>query len=167
MSACQKQGVLILLDDQSPSKDVTGDGSSQTAVTPLINQSQCLPDLEIQPKPVTNKDDQTKAALEGLNLSDSQAVLPEFPAQQKEKPATPPPMSDPLHHHISIVLVSKQITIIFFLRLVVPAVWPFLITREKTTTSSPSPRVMSSLSRNWSARNGDEVSSMSEWAFSP
>uniref|UniRef100_H3D101 SH3 domain-containing protein n=1 Tax=Tetraodon nigroviridis TaxID=99883 RepID=H3D101_TETNG len=91
---CQKQDVLIVLDNPSPLEDLTGDGSSGTTITPLIDQSQCLLDLDIQPKPVTDEDKQTKAALEGLNLSDSQSILPELPAEQKEKPA-PPPLSGP------------------------------------------------------------------------
>lgn len=105
---CQKQDILIVLDDPSPSEDLTGDGSSQTTVTPLINQSQCLLDLEIQPKPVTDEDNQTKAALEGLNLSESPSILPELPAEQKEKPALPPLRSDILNHHIWIVLVPNR-----------------------------------------------------------
>lgn len=132
---CQKQEVLIVLDDPSPSEDLPGDGSSQTTITPLINQSQCLLDLDIQPKPVTDEGNQTKAALEGLNLSDSQSILPELPAEQKEKPAPPPLRSGTLNRQICIVLVSKQIATIFFLCLAVLAVWPFSITRERKMTS--------------------------------
>lgn len=112
-----------------------GDGSIQTTITPLINQSHCLLELDIHPKPVTDKDNQTKAALEGLNLSDSQSILPELPAEQKEKPAPLPLRSDTLNRQIFIILVSKQIATIFFLCLVVHAVWPFSITRERKLTS--------------------------------
>lgn len=102
---------MIVLDDPSPSEDLSGDGGGQTTVPPLINQSQFLLDLDIQPKPVPDEDNQTKAALEGLNLSDSQSILPESPAEQKEKPAAPPLRSDTGNRHIS-VLVSKQIATI-------------------------------------------------------
>lgn len=106
---------MIVLDDPSPSEDLRGDGGGQTTVPPLIDQSQCLLDLNIQPKPVPDEDNQTKAALEGLNLSDSQSILPESPAEQKEKPAAPPLRSGlrtPSKRQISLVLVSKQIAAI-------------------------------------------------------
>lgn len=92
----QKQEVLIVLDDPSPSEDVSGDGRSQTTITPLINLPQCLLDLDVQQKPVADEVSQSKAALEGLNLLDSQSILPESPAEQKEKPEAPPLRSDPL-----------------------------------------------------------------------
>lgn len=90
----QKQEVLIVLDDPSPSEDVSGDRRSQTTITPLINQSQCLLDLDIQPKSAVDEDSQSKAALEGLN----QSILPESPAELKEKPEPPPLRSDPHQH---------------------------------------------------------------------
>ncbi|XP_056883537.1 SH3 domain-containing protein 19-like isoform X3 [Takifugu flavidus] len=89
-----KQEVLIVLDDPSPSEDVSGDGRSQTTITPLINLPQCLLDLDVQQKPVADEVSQSKAALEGLNLLDSQSILPESPAEQKEK-SEPPPLSGP------------------------------------------------------------------------
>lgn len=68
----QKQEVLIVLDDPSPapSEHLSGEGKSQTTVTPLINESLCLLDLDTQPDPVPKQDSQSKPALEGL--SDSQ-----------------------------------------------------------------------------------------------
>lgn len=68
----QKQEVLIILDDPRPTEILSGDGRSQTSVTPHINQSQCLLDLNIQPEPVPDGDSQSKPALESLSLSDSQ-----------------------------------------------------------------------------------------------
>lgn len=70
----QKQEVLIVLDDPSPSEHLSGEGRSQTFVTPLINPSQCLLDLDTQPEPVPDQDSQSKLALEGLSLSDSQVL---------------------------------------------------------------------------------------------
>lgn len=68
----QKQEVLIILDDPRPTEILSGDGRSQTSVTPQINQSQCLLDLSIQPEPVPDGDSQSKPALESLSLSDSE-----------------------------------------------------------------------------------------------
>uniref|UniRef100_A0A8P4K9H2 SH3 domain-containing protein n=1 Tax=Dicentrarchus labrax TaxID=13489 RepID=A0A8P4K9H2_DICLA len=86
-----KQEVLIVLDDPSPSEPLSGEGRSQTAV---INPSQCLLDLDTQPEPVPDQDSQSKRALEGLSLSDSQSILPVLPTDQKEQPE-PPPVSGP------------------------------------------------------------------------
>nr|XP_046236955.1 SH3 domain-containing protein 19-like [Scatophagus argus] len=93
-SSYVKQEVLIVLDDPSPSEHLSGDGRSQTAVTPLIHPSQCLLDLDIQPEPVPDQDSQSKPALEDLGLPDSQSILPVQPAEQKEEPE-PPPVSGP------------------------------------------------------------------------
>lgn len=98
---CQKQEVLIVLDNPTLQGDLTGDGGSQTTIAPLINQPRGLLDLDIQPEPVADKDNQTKAAPEGLNLSDSQSILPELPAEQKEKPA-PPPLRSGTPHEICV-----------------------------------------------------------------
>lgn len=133
----QKQEVLIVLDDPSPSEDVSGDRRSQTTITPLINQSQCLLDLDIQPKSVAVEDSQSKAALEGLN----QSILPESPAELKEKPEPPPLRSDPHTHthqtnrQICIHKLSKLVVTISILCPVVPAVWPCSITRERRMMS--------------------------------
>ncbi|XP_044039759.1 SH3 domain-containing protein 19-like isoform X2 [Siniperca chuatsi] len=86
--------VLIVLDDPSPSEPLSGEGRSQTAVTPLINPLECLLDLDTQPEPVADQDSQSKLALEGLSLSDSQSILPVQPPEQKEQP-DPPPVSGP------------------------------------------------------------------------
>lgn len=93
----QKQEVLIVLDDPSPPGELSSDGRGQTTVTPLINQSQCLLDFDIQPKPIADEDGQSKAALEGLNVSDSPSILPESPAEQKKNPEPPPLRSDTLN----------------------------------------------------------------------
>lgn len=71
MFVSQKQEDLIVLDDPSPSEHQSGEGRSQTAVTPLIDPSQCLLELDIQPEPVPDQDSQSKPALEGVSLSDS------------------------------------------------------------------------------------------------
>lgn len=109
----QKQEVLIVLDDPSPSEDVSGDGRSQTTITPLINLPQCLLDLDIQQKPVADEVSQSKAALGGLNLLDSQSILPESPAEQKEKPELPPLRSDPLKQPARFASAPKQSAPIF------------------------------------------------------
>lgn len=93
----QKQEVLIVLDDPSPPGELSGDGRGQTTDTPLIHQSQCLLEFDIQPKPVADEDGHSKAALEGLNLSDSPSILPESPVEQKENPEPPPLRSDTLN----------------------------------------------------------------------
>lgn len=129
----QKQEVLIVLDDQSHSEDLAGDRSGQSTITPLINQSQGLLDPDVQPKPVTEEDNQTKDVLEGLNLSDSQSILPELPAEQKEKPTPAPLRSDTLNRHV--YCIGVKVGTIFFLFLAVLAVWPFLITRERKMMS--------------------------------
>lgn len=85
-----KQEVLIVLDDPSPSEPLSGEGRSHTAVTPLINPSQCLLDLDTQPEPAPDQHSQSKPALEGLGLSDSQSILPVQPTEQKEQPDLPP-----------------------------------------------------------------------------
>lgn len=100
---------MIVLDGPSSSEDLGGDGGSQTTAPPLINQSQPLLDLHIQLKPVPEEDNQTKAALEGLKLSDSQSILPESPAEQKEKPAAPPLRSDTRNRQIPVGLASTLI----------------------------------------------------------
>lgn len=91
-----KQEVLIVLDDPSPppSEPLSGEGRSQTAVTTLIEPSQCLLDLDTQPEPVPDQDSQSKPALEGLDLSESQSILPVQPTEPKEQP-DPPPVSGP------------------------------------------------------------------------
>lgn len=132
----QKQEVLIVLDGPSPSEDVSGDGRSQTTITPLINQSQCLLDLDIQPKSVADEDSQSKAALEGLN----QSILPESPAELKEKPEPPPLRSDQpprpqTNRQICIHKLSQLVVTISILCPVVPAAWPCLITRERRMMS--------------------------------
>ncbi|KAM9335759.1 uncharacterized protein ABDE67_020764 [Symphorus nematophorus] len=88
-----KQEVLIVLDDPSPpvpSEPLPVEGRSQNAVTPLINPSLCLLDLDTQPEPLPDQDSQSKPALEGLSLSDSQSILPVQPTEQKEQPDSPP-----------------------------------------------------------------------------
>uniref|UniRef100_A0A3Q3III0 SH3 domain-containing protein n=2 Tax=Monopterus albus TaxID=43700 RepID=A0A3Q3III0_MONAL len=92
-----KQEVLIVLDDPSPvpSEHLSDEGRNQTAVspvTPLINPSQCV--LDIQPEPAPDQDHYSKPLLEGLSLSHSQSILPVHRTEQKEKPA-PPPVSGP------------------------------------------------------------------------
>uniref|UniRef100_A0A667YU50 SH3 domain-containing protein n=1 Tax=Myripristis murdjan TaxID=586833 RepID=A0A667YU50_9TELE len=79
-----KQEVLVVLDDPSPapSENLLGEGRAHTVVTPLIDQSQCLLDLDIQPEPAPDMDNQSKRTLEGLGLSESQSILP----VQKEQP---------------------------------------------------------------------------------
>lgn len=89
-----KQEVLIVLDDPSPSEPLSGEGRSQPTITPLISPSQCLLDLYTQPEPGPDQDSQSKPALEGLSLSESQSILPVQPAEQKEQP-DPPPVSGP------------------------------------------------------------------------
>ncbi|CAG5929429.1 unnamed protein product [Menidia menidia] len=91
-----KQEVLIVLDDPSParSEDQMVEVKSQSTITPIINTSQCLLDLDTQPEPVPDQDSQSKSALEDLTLSDSQSILPEQPAEQKEQP-DPSPVSGP------------------------------------------------------------------------
>ncbi|XP_041635446.1 SH3 domain-containing protein 19-like isoform X2 [Cheilinus undulatus] len=84
------QEVLIVLDDPSPSEPPSGQGRSQTTVTPLISQSQCLLDLDDQPEPASDQDSQSKPALEDLSLSDSQSILPVLTTEQKEQPDSPP-----------------------------------------------------------------------------
>lgn len=126
---------MIVLDDPSQSEDVSDDGSSQTTITPLINLPQCLLDLDIQQKPVVDEVSQSKTALEGLNLLDSQSILPEPPTEQKEKPELPPLRSDPLKQPARFASWPKQSATIFCLCLVVPAASPCLITRERRMTS--------------------------------
>lgn len=89
-----KQEVLIVLDDPPPSEPPSGEGQSQTTVTPLISQSQSLLDLDDQPEPTPDQESQSKPALEELSLSDSQSILPVQPSEQKER-ADPPPVSGP------------------------------------------------------------------------
>lgn len=110
----QKQEVLIVLDDPSPSEDVSGDGRSQTTITPLISLPQCLLDLDVQQKPVKDEVSQTKAALEGLNLLDSQSILPESPAEQKEKPE-PPPLRSDLLKQVCLRTEAERSNFFFFL----------------------------------------------------
>lgn len=86
-----KQEVLIVLDDPSPSEQLSGEGKSQPAV---IKPSQCLLDLDTQPEPAPDQDSQSKPSLEGLSLSDSQCILPVQPTEQKEQP-DPPPVRGP------------------------------------------------------------------------
>ncbi|KAF7661835.1 hypothetical protein LDENG_00251930 [Lucifuga dentata] len=88
-----KQEVLIVLDDPSPtpSEPPFNDGKDQTTYTPVINQSQCPRVLDAQPLPVPDLDNQSKPALEGLSLSESQSILP---TEQKEQPE-PDPVSGP------------------------------------------------------------------------
>lgn len=92
--SCVKQEVLIVLDDASPSpsEHMSGDEWAQTTVTPLIDSSQCLLDMETHLEPIL--DNQSKPALEGLGLTESQSILPVQPTEQKEQPE-PPPVSGP------------------------------------------------------------------------
>ncbi|XP_067379730.1 SH3 domain-containing protein 19-like isoform X2 [Channa argus] len=87
-----KQEVLIVLDDASPtpSEHLSVEGKSQTPVTPLISQSQCLLDLDTQPDPVLSQDSQSKPAFENLSLLDSESILPLHPTEQKEQQNLPP-----------------------------------------------------------------------------
>ncbi|KAJ4949521.1 hypothetical protein JOQ06_021032, partial [Pogonophryne albipinna] len=87
----EKQEVLIVLDDPSPSEDQSDEGKSQTAV---IDQSQSLLDLDSQPEPAPDQESQSKSDLEGLSLSDSQSILPVESSEQKEQ-LNPPPVSGP------------------------------------------------------------------------
>ncbi|KAM9836759.1 LOW QUALITY PROTEIN: uncharacterized protein ACBR49_019187 [Aulostomus maculatus] len=89
---CTKQEVLIVLDDPVPSEQPPGGGRSQTPVTALIKPSCCLLDLDAQPQ--HDHDYQSKPALEGVDLSESQSILPRQPPEQKEQP-DPPPASGP------------------------------------------------------------------------
>lgn len=85
-----KQEVLIVLDDPSPAP--SGPPlNNQTTSTPVIDQSQCLLDVDTHPKPVLDLDSQSKPALEGLSLSESKSILP---TEQKEQPE-PAPISGP------------------------------------------------------------------------
>lgn len=86
-----KQEVLIVLDDPSPSpsEQPSGDRQDQT-ITPLINTSQCLLDLDTQPEPIPDQNSQSKPALEDLSLSDSESILPVQPAEQKQQSDSPP-----------------------------------------------------------------------------
>ncbi|XP_072231979.1 uncharacterized protein [Leuresthes tenuis] len=95
-SSYMKQEVLIVLDDASPapSEPHSVEVKDQTAITPLINPSQCLLNRDTQPEPVQDHDSQSKPALEDLSQSDSQSILPEQPAEQKGQP-DPPPVSGP------------------------------------------------------------------------
>lgn len=70
----QKQEVLIVLDDPSPApaESPLNDGTGQTTITPVINQSQCLLDLDTQPEPVSDVVNHSKPSLEGIGLSESQ-----------------------------------------------------------------------------------------------
>lgn len=70
----QKQEVLIVLDDPSPSVHPSGEERSHTNVTSNTKPSDCLLDLEIQPESVSDQDSQSKPAVESLNLSDSQVL---------------------------------------------------------------------------------------------
>ncbi|KAK1889692.1 SH3 domain containing protein 19 [Dissostichus eleginoides] len=87
----EKQEVLIVLDDPSPSEDQSDEGKSQTAV---IDLSQSLLDLDSQPEPAPDQESQSKSDLEGLSLSDSQSILPVESSEQKEQ-LNPPPVSGP------------------------------------------------------------------------
>ncbi|KAM4713768.1 uncharacterized protein FYW61_018916 [Anableps anableps] len=88
-----KQEVLIVLDDPAESQQ-TSEGKDQSSVTPLISPSQCLLDLEPQPEPVHDQDSESKTAIEDLNQSDLQSILPVQPAELKEQP-DPPAVSGP------------------------------------------------------------------------
>ncbi|CAJ1085765.1 SH3 domain-containing protein 19-like isoform X1 [Xyrichtys novacula] len=90
-NSCTKQEVLIVLDDPTPAELPLGEGRSQTSI---INQTQCLLDLDVQPDPPLDQDSQSKPALEDLSLSDSQSIIPVQPTEQKEQP-DPPPVSGP------------------------------------------------------------------------
>lgn len=81
----EKQEVLIVLDDPSPSEDQSDEGKSQTAV---IDQSQSLLDLDSQPEPAPDQESQSKSDL------DSQSILPVESSEQKEQ-LNPPPVSGP------------------------------------------------------------------------
>ncbi|XP_075890293.1 uncharacterized protein LOC142893527 isoform X3 [Nelusetta ayraudi] len=89
-NSCTKQEVLIVLDDSKPSEDPSGDGRSQTAVTPIMSPSQCLLDLDIQPNRVPEGDGQSKPALMDHSLPDAQSILPLQPPEQKEQPDLSP-----------------------------------------------------------------------------
>ncbi|XP_040887517.1 SH3 domain-containing protein 19-like isoform X2 [Toxotes jaculatrix] len=95
-SSYTKQEVLIVLDDPTPepSERLSDEGKSETTITPLINPSQCLLDLDTQLEPVLDQDSQSKPALEDLSLPESQSILPVQPTEQKEQP-DPPPVSGP------------------------------------------------------------------------
>lgn len=89
-----KQEVLIVLDDPTPPEPPSGEGRSQTDVSPIISQSECLLDLDDQPELPSDQDSQSKPALEDLSLSDSQSIIPVQPSELKEQP-DPPPVSGP------------------------------------------------------------------------
>lgn len=89
-NSCTKQEVLIVLDDSKPSEDISGDGKSQTAVSPTMSPSQCLLDLDIEATQVPEPDSQSKPALLDHSPRDAQSILPLQPPEWKEQPDLPP-----------------------------------------------------------------------------
>ncbi|PWA23994.1 hypothetical protein CCH79_00018639 [Gambusia affinis] len=92
-----KQEVLIVLDDPNPApaeSQQAGEGTDQSSVTADISPSQCLLDLDTQPETVQHQDGESKTAIEDLNQSDFQSILPVQPAELKEQP-DPPAVSGP------------------------------------------------------------------------
>ncbi|KAK5621120.1 hypothetical protein CRENBAI_013457 [Crenichthys baileyi] len=82
-----KQEVLIVLDDPNPAPAETqqsNEGNDPSSVAPLISPSLCLLDSDPQPEPVQDKDSESKMAIEDLNPSTFQSILPVQPAELKE-----------------------------------------------------------------------------------
>lgn len=61
-----------MLDDSKPTEDPSGDGRSQTVVTPIMSPSQCLLDLDIEADQVPEGGSQSKPALPDHSLPDAQ-----------------------------------------------------------------------------------------------
>ncbi|XP_016537170.1 SH3 domain-containing protein 19-like isoform X2 [Poecilia formosa] len=96
-SSYMKQEVLIVLDDPNPApaeSQQAGEGTDQSGVTADTSPSQCLLDLDTQPETVQHQDGESKTAIEDLNPSDFQSILPVQPAELKEQP-DPPAVSGP------------------------------------------------------------------------
>ncbi|XP_023202663.1 SH3 domain-containing protein 19-like [Xiphophorus maculatus] len=92
-----KEEVLIVLDNPKPApadSQQAGEGTDQSSVTADISPSQCLLDLDTQPETVQHQDGESKTAIEDLNQSDFQSILPVQPAELKEQP-DPPAVSGP------------------------------------------------------------------------
>lgn len=72
--------MLIVLDDPSPSpsEHPPGERQNQNTITPLINTSQCLLDMDPKPESVLDQDNQSKPALEDHSLSGLEVQLQIF-----------------------------------------------------------------------------------------
>lgn len=92
-----KQEVLIVLDDPNPApaeSQRSDKGKDQSGVAPIISSTQCLLDLDPQPELGRDQEGESKTAIDDLNQSDFQSILPVPPAELKERP-DPPAVSGP------------------------------------------------------------------------